>query len=82
MKLLVKTKKLVGDFPFYASILKRVFRQYAQEIKYFVRAKKRYIHNGYLKSNPSLEKSSSLGTLSVCTSFILISYSGKCGKRN
>ena len=51
---MVKTKKLVGDFPFYASILKRVFRQYAQEIKYFVRAKKRYIHNGYLKSNPSL----------------------------
>jgi len=54
MKLLVKTKKAVGDFLFYASILKRVFKQHAQEIKYFVRAKKRCIHDGYLKNNPSL----------------------------
>jgi len=54
MKLLAKAKKTVGDFLFYASILKRAFRQHTQEIKYFVRAKKRYIHDGYLKNNPSL----------------------------
>jgi hypothetical protein len=53
-KFLAKTKKIGGDFLFYASILKRTFIQHAQEIRYFVRAKKRYIHDGYLKNNPSL----------------------------
>jgi hypothetical protein len=54
MELLAKTKKMTSDFLFYASILKRVFRQHAQEIRYFVRAKKRYIHDEYLKNNLSL----------------------------
>ncbi|MFZ0034215.1 MAG: nitroreductase family protein [Sedimentisphaerales bacterium] len=45
---------MAGDFLLYASILKKVFKQHAQEIKYFVRAKKRYIHDGYLKNNPPL----------------------------
>jgi nitroreductase len=45
---------MVDDFLFYASILKRAFRQHAQEIRYFIRAKKRYIRDGYLKNNPSL----------------------------
>jgi nitroreductase len=45
---------MAGDFLFYASILKRAFRQHIQEIRCFVKAKKRYIHDEYLKTNPSL----------------------------
>jgi hypothetical protein len=54
MGLLAKTKKTAGDILLYVSILKRVLRQHTQEIRYFVRAKKRYIRGGYLKNNPSL----------------------------
>ncbi|MFA5238583.1 MAG: nitroreductase family protein [Phycisphaerae bacterium] len=45
---------MIDSFLFYTSILKRAFRQYAQEIRYSIRAKKRYIRDGYLKNNPSL----------------------------
>ncbi len=54
MEFLAKAKKMAGDFLLYASILKRAFIQHAREIRCFVRAKKRYVHDGYLKNNPSL----------------------------
>ena len=47
-------KKIVGDFLFYVSILKRAIRQHTQEFRYFLRAKKRYIGNAYTKNNPSM----------------------------
>lgn len=49
-----KIKKIVCDSLFYVSILKRTIRLHIQEIRYFLRAKKHYIHEGYLKNNPSL----------------------------
>ncbi|MDD5327100.1 MAG: nitroreductase family protein [Phycisphaerae bacterium] len=45
---------MIDGFLFYTSILKKAFRQHAQEISYFLRAKKRYIRDGYLKNNPAL----------------------------
>ncbi len=54
MGLSTKMKRTVGDISLYMSILKRALKQHAREIIYFLRAKKRYIHDGYLKNNPSL----------------------------
>lgn len=51
---MAKTKKITGDFLFYASILKRAVRQHIQEMRYFFRAKKRYLHNECPKSNSAL----------------------------
>ena len=52
--LLSKINEIGRHFLSYASILKRAIRQYTQEIRYFLRAKKRYIYGRGLKNNPSL----------------------------
>jgi nitroreductase len=51
---LAKMKKITGNFLLYALILKRAVRQHIREIRYFFRAKKRYLHNERLKNNPAL----------------------------
>ncbi len=51
---MAKTKKIADDFLLYASILKRAIRQHAQEMRYFFKAKKHYLRDGYPKSNPAL----------------------------
>jgi len=54
MGFLAKVKKIFSSFLIYASILKRAFRKHVSEIRYFIKAKKRYVHDGYLKNNPSM----------------------------
>jgi nitroreductase len=52
--LISKISNITGNFLTFASVLKRAVCQYMQEIRYFLRAKKRYLGGGYLKNNPSM----------------------------
>jgi hypothetical protein len=52
--LISKINNVIGNFLTFASILKRAVCQHMQEIRYFFRAKKRYLGGGYLKNNPSM----------------------------
>jgi nitroreductase len=49
-----KINNVIGNFLTFASILKRAVCQHMQEIRYFFRAKKRYLGREYLKNNPAM----------------------------
>jgi hypothetical protein len=52
--LMSKISNVIGSFLTFASILKRAVCQHMQEIRYFLRAKRRYLGGEYLKNNPSM----------------------------
>jgi nitroreductase len=52
--LISKINNITGNFLVFASLLKRAVCQHIREIRYFLRAKKRYLGGGYLKNNPSM----------------------------
>ena len=49
-----KINKIIRSFLAFASVLKRAIPRHIQEIRYFLRAKKRYLGGGYLRNNPSM----------------------------
>lgn len=51
---MLRMSNIIGSFLTFALILKRAICQHIQETRYFLRAKKRYLGEGYLKNNPSM----------------------------